>query len=251
VSAELNSAEDPGPMPSEAALPEAAPGPESPPDGERLAEPEPPAAVDSAAADEVPFAELSAAVRRVADLSQRYHARAEQREGVIDFLRSELETLRRGERRGLLRPVLVEMCRLREDLLAQAETLPADFDAAKAADLLRSYAETLELALESNGVTTYTPDNGDRFDPRLHRRVGGEASADPALAGHVARVRRDGYLDIEANSSLMPAEVNVFAFAERAAERAGEERAGLPDAAVREGAVASSAAAVTSGEGQQ
>lgn len=155
--------------------------------------------------------EISATVREVAQLSQRYHARAEQREGVIDLLRSEVEVLRRGERRGLLRPVLADLCRLRSDLLAQATALPADFDAAKAAGLLRSYAESIELTLESNGVVTYAPDGGERFDPRLHRRVGGEPATDPALAGHVAGVRRDGYLDIEANSPIAPAEVTVFA----------------------------------------
>lgn len=168
------------------------------------------APADSMAADPA-LAELSAAVRQVADLSRRYHARAEQREGVIDFLRSELDTLRRGERRGLIRPVLAEMCRLRDDLLSQADTLPADFDATKAAGLLRSYAETLELALENNGIVPYVPGDGDKFDPRLHRRVGAEAAADPALAGRVARVRRGGYLDIEANSPIAPAEVTVFA----------------------------------------
>ncbi|MGD0560648.1 MAG: nucleotide exchange factor GrpE [Streptosporangiaceae bacterium] len=159
---------------------------------------------------ETQLAEFAAIVREVAELSQRYHARAEQREGVIDFLRSELDALRQGERRGVLRPMLAELCRLREDLLGQADTLPGDFDAAKAAGLLRSYAETLELTLENNGVVTYAPDSGDLFDPRLHRRAGGEPTADPALAGHVARVRRDGYLDMEANSPIAPAEVTVF-----------------------------------------
>jgi molecular chaperone GrpE len=157
------------------------------------------------------LAEISVAVREVADLSRRYHARSEQREGVIDLLSSELEVLRRGERRGLLRPVLTELARLRGDLLSQAAALPADFDAAKAADLLRSYAETIELALESNGVVTFVPDDGERFDPRRHRRVGAAPTEDPALAGHVAAVRRDGYLDIEANSPIAPAEVTVFA----------------------------------------
>ncbi len=156
------------------------------------------------------LAEISATVREVAELSERYHSRAEHREGVIDFLRSELDALRQGERRGVLRPVLAELCRLRDDLLGQADTLPGNFDAAKAAGLLRSYAETLKLTLESNGVVTYAPDSGDLFDPRRHRRAGGEPTADPALAGHVARVRRDGYLDIEANSPIAPAEVTVF-----------------------------------------
>lgn len=205
VSAELNPADDPGLTSREAAGDTGVPA-----DGNQESGQDPVVA----SADDVPadsLAELSAAVRQVADLSRRYHARAEQREGVIDFLRAELDTLRRGERRGLIRPVLAEMCRLRDDLLSQAEMLPADFDAAKAAGLLRSYAETLELALENNGVVTYAPGDGDKFDPRLHRRVGAEATADPALAGHVARVRRDGYLDIEANSPIAPAEVTVFA----------------------------------------
>lgn len=176
------------------------------------------------------LAELTTAVRQVAEQSQRSHARAEQRESVIDFLRSELDTLRRGERRGLLRPLFAEMCRLRDDLLSQAETLPADFDAAKAAGLLRSYAETIELSLENNGVVTYAPDDGDRFDPRLHRRVGGEPTSDPALAGHVARVRRDGYLDIEANSPITPAEVAVFAVTQAAGPAAPSTEAGTASA---------------------
>jgi len=157
------------------------------------------------------MSEISGALRDLADSSRRYHARAEQREGVIDHLRSEVEVLRRGERRGLLRPLLTDMCRLRNDLLRQAAGLPADYDAAKAAELLLSYAESIQLTLESNGVITYAPDDGEPFDPRMHRRVAGETPADPALAGRIAHVRRDGYLDIEAKSPIAPAEVTVFA----------------------------------------
>lgn len=155
--------------------------------------------------------EISVAVRELAESSQRYHARAEQREAVIDHLREEVDRLRRGERRGLLRPLLADLCRLRDDLLKQAGTLPAEFDAARAAALLRSYAETIEITLESNGVITFTPDGGDPFNPRLHRRVSGEPTAETALAGHIAAIQRDGYLDIEANSPIALAEVTVFA----------------------------------------
>ena len=81
-------------------------------------------------------AEIAAAVRDLASSAERYHERAQQREGVIDYLRSELDVLRRGERRGLLRPLLADMCRLRNDLLRQASGLPADYDAKKAAELL-------------------------------------------------------------------------------------------------------------------
>jgi molecular chaperone GrpE (heat shock protein) len=154
--------------------------------------------------------EIAAAIHRLADSAENYHDRAQQREGVIDYLRSELELLRRGERRGLLRPLLTQMCRLHADLVRQAATLPPDFDTAKAVRLLQSYAETLGEALEDNGVVTYQPEQGDHFNPRRHRQVKREPSTDPALAGRVAAVRQSGYLDIEADNPLAPAEVAVF-----------------------------------------
>jgi len=160
--------------------------------------------------EEVAGSGLAAAVRELSSSAQRFHERSEQREGVIDYLRSELEVLRRGERRGLLRPLLTDLCGLLNDLLWQASGLPADYDAEKAAELLRSYAESIQITLESNGVVTYVPDEGDAFDPRKHRKVKSQDSTDPAMNGRIARVQRDGYLDIEANSPITPAEVIVF-----------------------------------------
>jgi molecular chaperone GrpE len=157
------------------------------------------------------IAGIAASVQELADSAQRYHIRAEQRENVIDHLSAEVDRLRRGERRGMLRPLLVEICRLRNDLLRQAAELPPDFDTDRASLLLTSYAESVELALENNGVVSFAPDSGDAFDPRMHRRVGAEAALDPAFAGRIAQVRRDGYLDVDANSPIAPAEVVVFA----------------------------------------
>jgi molecular chaperone GrpE len=174
--------------------------------------PEVPRSSDTPEADspEALIARIDVALRELADSSDRYHVRAQQRESVIDHLRSEVEFLRRGERRALLRPLLADMCRLRDDLMRQAADLPEDFDAERAALLLRSYAESIDLTLESNGVVSYVPDCGDPFEPRLHRRVAVEVAIEPALAGRIARVQRDGYLDIEANSPIAPAEVVVY-----------------------------------------
>jgi molecular chaperone GrpE len=159
---------------------------------------------------EDPVALVSAAVQDLADSARRYHDRAEQREGVIDHLRSELELLRRGERRGLLRPLLTDLCRLRNDLLRQADGLPADYDAEKAAGLLLSYAESVELTLEGNGVVTYAPNEGDAFDPRRHRKVRSTETTEQELGGRIAGVQRVGYLDVEANSPVTLAEVTVY-----------------------------------------
>jgi molecular chaperone GrpE (heat shock protein) len=176
------------------------------------------------------LADIIAAVREFADLSRRYHSRAEQREGVIDHLRAEVERLRRGERRGLLRPLLTETCRLRNDLLRQAEDLPENFDAKQARRLLRSYAESIEIALEDSGVVSFAPENGDSFNPRIHRRVGAEPHPDAGLNGRIARVRRSGYLDLETNSPIAVAEVVLFATAADAATSAAD-RPGRPERA--------------------
>ena len=44
---------------------------------------------------EQPDSEAAEALRRLADSAERYHDRAQQREGVIDYLHAELELLRR------------------------------------------------------------------------------------------------------------------------------------------------------------
>ena len=140
----------------------------------------------------------------------RYHERASQRERVIESLSAELDELRRGERRSLLRPVLLELCRLRNDLLKQANDLPSSFTSEDAGDLLRSYAETVELALEDGGVRPFDPDVAEPFDIRRHRRVGSQPTQDEALIGMVAVVRRSGYLEAEMPRPLTPADVVVY-----------------------------------------
>lgn len=201
---ETGSAADPAdPNAADAAATETAPvsGTTPPEDGPDTAAPDPVIAL---------LTEISEATRRLADCSERGHTRAEHREAVIDHQREEVDRLRLGERRGLLRPLLVEISRLRNDLLRQAGELPAEFDAERAALLLRSYADSIEIALENNGARTYAPAVGDAFDPRMHRRVGGRPATDSAQVGQVCQVSRDGYLDVDAGSPIIPAEVVVF-----------------------------------------
>ncbi|HEX3961211.1 MAG TPA: nucleotide exchange factor GrpE [Trebonia sp.] len=161
--------------------------------------------------DEAALAALTAEVRRLAAAAEQYQERARQREGVIDYLRSELELLRRGERRGLLRPVLTVMARLHADLARQATSLRPDFTAEQAANLLDNYADELRESLADNGVLTYQPEIGDLFDPRQYRQVTKPVTTpDLDLDGRIAAVRKPGYRDIEADSLLSPAEVTLY-----------------------------------------
>jgi molecular chaperone GrpE (heat shock protein) len=125
-------------------------------------------------------------------------------------MHGELEQLRRGERRSLLRPVVTEVCRLRDDLLRQADTLPADFDQKRAADLLRSYADSLEFTLDDNGITTFAPEAGEAFQARLHKVASKVPTRDGALVGTIAAVVSPGYRDVEADAVIAGARVVVY-----------------------------------------
>jgi molecular chaperone GrpE (heat shock protein) len=153
---------------------------------------------------------IEIALARLADHSERYHQRAAHREDVIDRMHAELERLRRGERRSMLRPLLSEVCRLRDDVLRQAATLPEDFDARRASLLLRSYADSLEIALADNGVATYEPAPNDGFEPRWQRAVARTPSEDPTLVGRIASIRTNGYRDVDTNAPIAPAEVVIY-----------------------------------------
>jgi molecular chaperone GrpE (heat shock protein) len=166
--------------------------------------------VEEASQPATVLSEMNATLAELVNQAESFHARAEQREGIIDHLHRELERLRTGERREVLRPLLVELGRLRHDLLRQAEELPADYDATRASDLLRSYAETVSDLLEDNGVVSYAPEQDERFEPRRHRKVGDEPNDDPGRGSCVAKVRRDGYLDLATDVPLAPAQVVLF-----------------------------------------
>jgi molecular chaperone GrpE len=166
------------------------------------------------------MAEVREQLARLLDETENYHARAAQRESVIDNLHGELEQLRRGERRSLLRPLVTEICRLRDDLLNQAATLPEPFDAARAADLLRSYADSLEIALEDNGITSYTPGVGEAFEARQHRAACKVPTRDADAVGTIAAVISSGYRDVEANVVIATARVAVHVADETESEPA-------------------------------
>ncbi|WP_320064874.1 nucleotide exchange factor GrpE [Micromonospora sp. RTGN7] len=139
----------------------------------------------------------------------REHHRAAAREQVIDRLHEENQRLRAGERLLLLRPLLTDLQRLRHDLLRTAAGLPAGFDTAAAADLLRSYAASVELTLERGGVTVLVPVPGAAFDPSTQRATGTVPAVDPGQEGTVAEVVLDGYHDVEAGRTVVPAAVRV------------------------------------------
>jgi molecular chaperone GrpE len=153
---------------------------------------------------------LHAAMQDLAAQVANEHDRAKAREAVIDRLHEETQRLRAGEGRELLRPVLSDLRKLRDDLQGQARSVPGVMSNANVAALLDSYADSVELILERNGVMAVRPKPDAPFDPRRHRAAGIAAASEQGLDGMIATVLNDGYEDTQTGSVIAPARVIVY-----------------------------------------
>jgi molecular chaperone GrpE len=162
------------------------------------------------------LAELTAALRAVQRTMADAGERAAARERIIDRLHEDNQRLRAGERQLVLRPVLTDLQRLRNDLLREAAALPDGIGADAVAALLRSYAHSVELTLERGGVETLHPAPGDVLDPARHRPQAVLPAPEPAADGTVAGVIADGYRETVTDRVLTPATVQVFRWNGRA-----------------------------------
>jgi molecular chaperone GrpE len=140
----------------------------------------------------------------------REHDRAQARERVIDRLHSEVERLRAGEARSLLRPAVTDLRRLRDDLTAQARSVPDTMKRAEVAALLESYADSVVLILERCGVVPVRPDQQTRLDPRQQQVADVVPTSQAELDGTIADVVMDGYAETDTGRLVAPARVTVY-----------------------------------------
>ncbi|GLZ42333.1 nucleotide exchange factor GrpE [Actinokineospora sp. NBRC 105648] len=155
-------------------------------------------------------AELARSVADLAEQARGYQARAAARERVIDNLHAEVERLRVGEQALLLRPLVIDLQKLRDDLLRQARGLPTDIGPEQVGALLESFALSVEQALERCGSVPVRPAVGDPFAPRAHRAVRALPAPSAAQDATVAEVVSDGYLDVAAERVTTAARVHVW-----------------------------------------
>jgi molecular chaperone GrpE len=140
----------------------------------------------------------------------REHDRAQARERVIDRLHSEVERLRTGEVRSLLRPAVTDLRRLRDDLTAQARSVPDTMKQAEVAALLESYADSVLLILERCGIVPVRPDRQTRLDTRQQQVAAIVATSQPELDGTIAEAVSDGYAEADTGKLVAPARVTVY-----------------------------------------
>lgn len=165
---------------------------------------------ESAPVVEDPLDEVRAALSALREQERAHHARAEARERVIDHLHAEVERLRIGAQAVLLRPVVADLQHLRDDLLRQAGALRDDITREQAAELLASFAFSVQLALERCGSVPVRPSVGDPFSPREHRAVAALDARRPEQDGTIGAVLADGYRDTVNDRVTVPARVHVL-----------------------------------------
>lgn len=207
------------------------------------ATPDPGPSPDSEAAIEHPqdelteLAEVTAAVTALTEQLRKHDARAAARERVIDRLHAEVERLRAGDQVTLLRPVVIDLQRLRTQLLHQAHTLPKHIDVEDVLRLLESFAFSAELALERCGNSSVEPTVGEPFSPREHRAAGIVPVASHEADGTIVEVLAEGYRNVQTGRVTAPALVRVGRWIplpqgrpSPPAEQAGQQEEESPDA---------------------
>lgn len=164
---------------------------------------------DAEQSESDPLAELTSITRELVEETRAHHVRAAAREKVIDNLHEEVQRLRVGEQALLLRPIVIDLQTLRNDLLRQARTVPGELSARQVADLLESFALSVEQALERCGSTPVRPEPGTPFSARDHRAVKVVEAASAAEDATIAEVVADGYFDENLGRVTAPARVHV------------------------------------------
>jgi molecular chaperone GrpE len=158
---------------------------------------------------------LAAVEAALAEVAQRFAGesdRALARERVIDRQHAEIERLRSAERVGQLRPVVTDLCRLRNGLLRQAGTVPAEMTGPQVATLLNSFAATVEEMLERCGVVALPGEVGAAFAPSRQQVAAVVEIDDPERDGTVAEVVQDGYAEIDSGRVVVPARIRLHRY---------------------------------------
>ncbi|MBV9140104.1 MAG: nucleotide exchange factor GrpE [Pseudonocardiales bacterium] len=158
------------------------------------------------------LAAMEAALAEVAQQLGEANARALARERVIDRQHAEIERLRSAVRAGQLRPVVTDLGRLRNGLLRQAGTVPAEMTGPQVATLLESFAATVEDMLERCGVAVLPGEVGAAFAPSRQQVAAVVEIDDPERDGTVAEVVQDGYAEIDGGRVVIPARIRLHRY---------------------------------------
>jgi molecular chaperone GrpE (heat shock protein) len=131
---------------------------------------------------------------------------------LLDKLHGENERLRRAELERAGDPVVRDLISLSDTCLRNGRTWlqRADVTPGDIYRVLRDVTDDMKLILERQGVETFEPEAGAKFDRREDRVVRSASTADASLDGVIAEVLKPGYR--MGNRILRYCEVVVWAY---------------------------------------
>lgn len=143
--------------------------------------------------------ELQKALVRTTAL-QEHHA------AMVQKLHAENQSLRQGELTQAMKPFILDVARLHDDV--ERVIRSAGDELAKAAPI----PEFILDVLDRHGVTQVRPSAGDPFDPKVHQGLKVASTSDESLDGRVQSVIRPGFIR-DGEHLVRPAQVVVFRYA--------------------------------------
>lgn len=124
---------------------------------------------------------------------------------LIRTLHAENQVLRQGELTQALKPFILDIARLHDDVAA---VISRGGDELKKAAII---PEFILDVLEHQGVSQVAPTVGDAFDGKLHQGTEVVPISDPKLDGLIARLQRPGFIR-DGGHLVRPARVAVYRY---------------------------------------
>jgi molecular chaperone GrpE (heat shock protein) len=138
--------------------------------------------------EDAPLATVLSALNERIEESQRLLTR---QLTLADRLHEENQRLRSGELRGALMPLVRDLIRLNDNI---GQLLQGDSDdRGDGSEALEIVLVALLDALARNGVTSFMPEVGDQFEPKLHSVAGVIDTSEIELNRSIAEVVRAGF----------------------------------------------------------
>jgi molecular chaperone GrpE len=165
-----------------------------------------------------------------------FHRRSAHRESVLDRLHAENQELENAVSRSMLEPLAADLLRLYDALCQEAVRLSSNAPDPAVPDLLRRFAEDVELVLDRCGFEPVTAAAGDPLLIGEHAVSSVADTTDQGLDGTVARVIAIGMRDRATGRVRRPLKAQVYRFAGQPEPtgRDGEEQAEAAAAGVEE-----------------
>lgn len=142
-----------------------------------------------------------------------FHRRSAHRESVLDRLHAENQELESAVSRSMLEPIAADLLRLYDTLCREAARLSSAAPEPVAPDLLRRFAEDVELILDRCGFEPVTAAAGDPLVVGEHAVSSVADTTDQGLDGTVARVIAIGLRDRVTGRVRRPLKAQVYRFA--------------------------------------